>query len=55
MTASLIRFLEWFDENEREVCAVCGERARVEFHRLGHGVCLACNAVEIGGETVQPA
>jgi len=47
-----VDLLEWFSEDERELCSDCGERACVGFPGLEAAFCLACNAVRIDGETI---
>lgn len=43
--------LEWFDEEEREDCPACGERARVGVPDAPlFRVCLGCAAIWVDGE-----
>jgi hypothetical protein len=48
-----IDFLDWFTEEEREVCSDCGEKACVSFPGLPAAFCLACNAVKVDGTKIQ--
>lgn len=41
--------LEWFGEDERTDCSVCGERACVSLPTVSAQFCLACGAVTIAG------
>jgi predicted RNA-binding Zn-ribbon protein involved in translation (DUF1610 family) len=41
--------LDWFSEDERNVCTSCGNRARVSLPRVAAHFCLACGAVTIAG------
>jgi hypothetical protein len=45
--------LTWFDEDERQVCAACGERASVTLPRVLASFCLRCGAVTIDGVRVE--
>lgn len=49
-TYSNIDLLAWFDEEEREECAHCGERAAVGFREIETIFCLACGAVWLRGK-----
>jgi len=37
--------LDWFSEDERHVCASCGEQASVTMAKALASFCLACGAV----------
>jgi hypothetical protein len=41
--------LEWFDDEERTVCPVCGDRACVTLPDVAATFCLACGAIYIDG------
>ena len=47
-----VDLLEWFSEDERELCSDCGEKACVSFPGLHAAFCLACNAVKVAGERI---
>ena len=47
-----VDLLEWFAEDERSVCASCGERATVQLTEAVASFCLACAAVSIEGVRV---
>ena len=53
MPRTNIDFLDWFDEDEREVCSDCGEKACVSFPGLPAAFCLACNTVKIDGRKIE--
>ena len=44
--------LAWFDDEERQVCSDCGEKACVSFPGLSAAFCLACNAVKVDGRKI---
>jgi hypothetical protein len=44
--------LEWFDEDERNVCSTCGERACVSLPDVAAHFCLNCGAIHIAGMRV---
>jgi hypothetical protein len=46
--------LAWFSEEERHVCRSCGERACVGLPEAVASFCLACGAVWIEGERIDP-
>jgi hypothetical protein len=41
--------LDWFSDEERNVCSSCGERGCVSLPRVAAHFCLACGAVTIAG------
>lgn len=41
--------LEWFSEEERNVCTYCGERGCVSLPHVSAHFCLACGAVTVAG------
>ena len=41
--------LDWFSEEERNVCSSCRERACVTLPRVSAHFCFACGAVSIAG------
>lgn len=41
--------LDWFSDDERDVCSSCRERARVSLPDVPAHFCLACGAVWIAG------
>ena len=51
-TFTNVDLLEWFSEDERDVCSECGEKACVTFPGLDAAFCLACNAVKVDGKTI---
>jgi hypothetical protein len=46
---SNIDLLAWFDEDEREVCSGCGDRASVSFPESIASFCLGCGAITVDG------
>ena len=45
--------LEWFDEDERELCPACGKRSMVGVDEAPDlGVCLGCAAVWVAGARI---
>jgi hypothetical protein len=50
-----VDLLEWFSDEEREVCSDCGEKACVSFPGLQAAFCLACNAVKVDGKKIELA
>ena len=47
-----VDFLDWFTEEERDLCAGCGVRACVSFDEAKAAFCLACGAVEVDGRRI---
>jgi hypothetical protein len=47
---SNLDLLAWFDEDERSLCAHCGEHTSVGLPDVATSFCLGCGAVSIGGE-----
>jgi hypothetical protein len=47
--------LQWFREDERNVCSTCGERACVSLPEVAAHFCLACGAIHIAGMRVDIA
>ena len=41
--------LEWFSEDERNVCSSCRERACVSLPHVSAHFCLACGAITVAG------
>ena len=41
--------LEWFSDDERHICSVCGKRACVSLPDVAANFCLACGAIHIDG------
>ena len=41
--------LEWFNDDERKTCSVCGERACVSLPKATASFCLACGAIHVDG------
>ena len=46
---SNVDLLAWFSDDERNICAHCGERACVSLPDAVASFCLACGAVSIDG------
>lgn len=46
---SNLDLLEWFAEEERQLCGYCGERASVTLPDAQASFCLVCGAVTIDG------
>jgi len=44
-----IDLLEWFTEDERQLCVYCDERASVTLPDAHASFCLLCGAVTMGG------
>ncbi len=44
--------LDWFSEDEREICSDCGEKACVSLPGTTAAFCLACNAVKVDGKKI---
>jgi hypothetical protein len=49
---SNVDFLDWFSEDERDVCSDCGERACVTFEEAKAAFCLACGSVKVDGRRI---
>jgi hypothetical protein len=49
---SNVDMLAWFDEDERNVCGACGERACVSLPNAATSFCLACNAITLDGKRI---
>jgi hypothetical protein len=47
-----VDLLDWFSDEEREVCSDCGARACVSFPGLDAAFCLACNTVKVDGKKI---
>jgi hypothetical protein len=49
---SNVDMLAWFDEDERDLCGTCGERACVNLPNAATSFCLACNAIMLDGKRI---
>jgi hypothetical protein len=52
VVASNIDFLQWFTEDERQLCGYCRERASVTLPDAHASFCLHCGAVTVDGVRV---
>ena len=50
-----VDLLEWFGEDERNVCSTCGERSCVSLPEVAAHFCLSCGAIHIAGLRVDVA
>jgi hypothetical protein len=52
---SNLDLLDWFSENERNICSVCGEKACVTLPEVAAHFCLGCGAIHIAGLRIDVA
>jgi hypothetical protein len=50
-----VDLLEWFSEDERNVCSSCGEKACVVLPDAPAHFCLACGAITVSGMRIDVA